>query len=666
MVAAFLLVIIFFLVKCSNQYKVKQPTYLATDPSNYYVGKEQCRSCHADIYDQYIQTGMGQSFGLASANKSAAKFQSTAAVYDEYRNFYYHPSMIGDSMYITEFRLLGKDTIYKRREKVDYIVGSGQHTNSHLINRNGRVYQAPCTFYTQEGKWDLPPGFEGGFNSRFSRSIQSECMTCHNAYPKQVAGSDNLYTYVANGIDCERCHGPGGKHVASKQKGEIIDTATQIDYSIVNPSKLPIALQLDVCQRCHIQGNAVLKSGKDFEDFKPSMKLSDVMDVYMPVYEGRNDDHIMASHVERMKLSKCYRVSIEKAEKMASEKSVLKPYANAMTCISCHNPHITVKQTGSNTFNAACLKCHASKLSRDFICRGDNVGKDHNCVGCHMPKNSTIDIPHVKVTDHYIRTKYKATAVDSIKKFIGLACINNPHADTLSKAEAWLNYYEKFDDQKSHLDSAKVLLADFDSKSVKRNFRLLIRWSFLKGDYYTIVKYCNMVDHAATYLTLSNTTNDDAWTAYRIAIAYEKVQPDSAKKYHAIACGLAPLVSDFSLARSIHLINMGAFAEATTILDSIIKYESSHVKALVNRGFMDAKALNFNRALQYYSQALKLDPDNKMALMNSAAAHFQLRQFKPALEMLLRIKKMDPADGQISIMINSVTKSMNNGGAHAK
>lgn len=54
-----------------------------------------------------------------------------------------------------EFRLAKGDTIHKRIESVAYIIGSGQHTNSHLININGYIYQAPITFYTQKnnGTW---------------------------------------------------------------------------------------------------------------------------------------------------------------------------------------------------------------------------------------------------------------------------------------------------------------------------------------------------------------------------------------------------------------------------------------------------------------------------------------------------------------------------------
>src|SRR5207249_3228795 len=142
------------------------------------------------------------------------------------------PFWNNDSLFFKEFRLSGKDTIYQRTENVNYIVGSGQHTNSHITDVNGYLYQAPMTFYTQSGKWDLPPGFENGHNSRFSRKIELECMTCHNAFPKIIAGSENKYEDVPTGINCERCHGPGEAHVKAKLAGKIVDISKEIDYSI--------------------------------------------------------------------------------------------------------------------------------------------------------------------------------------------------------------------------------------------------------------------------------------------------------------------------------------------------------------------------------------------------------------------------------------------------
>jgi len=84
-----------------------------------------------------METGMGKSFGLATMQKTSARFNSQAQADDHFRNLHYHPFWQLDSLYLLEFRLEGNDTIYRRREHISYIVGSGQHTNSHILDVNG-------------------------------------------------------------------------------------------------------------------------------------------------------------------------------------------------------------------------------------------------------------------------------------------------------------------------------------------------------------------------------------------------------------------------------------------------------------------------------------------------------------------------------------------------
>jgi len=187
----------------------------------------------------------------------------------------------------------------------------------------------------------------------------------------------------------------------------------------------------------------VLNEGKSFFDFRPGMHLSDVMNVFMPVYKGQESEHIMASHAERMKMSQCFIQTAKKVEANPDFKNQLRPYESAMTCVTCHNPHVSVKATNNDVFNNACKKCHnqtdhnSSECSEKIEKR--NVVGD-NCVSCHMLKNSTIDIPHVSVTDHFIRKPVPKNEVQKIKEFTRLACINNPNVSDLTKGIAFLNY----------------------------------------------------------------------------------------------------------------------------------------------------------------------------------------------------------------------------------
>ena len=460
------------------------------DTSAHYVGMETCRGCHQGVYDTYMQTGMGKSFGVATKEKSAADFTPDhALVYDSALDYYYKPYWENNAYYIMEFRLEAGDTIHKRIQKVDFIVGSGQHTNSHLFSTNGYLFQAPITFYTQKQKWDMAPGFEKGSSTRFSRLIQIECMSCHNGYPEFVRNSENKFTSLKMGIDCERCHGPGSLHVQERQNSVPVDTSKGPDYSIVNPRRLPVELQNNVCQRCHLQGIAVLNDGKTFFDFRPGMKLSQVANVFMPEYEGAQDKMIMASHVERMKKSNCF---------MKSGK---------MSCITCHNPHISVKFTPRSQYLNACQSCHSTPPQKQCSETAKNKAlKNNDCVTCHMPHNSSIDIPHVAVTDHYIRRQpQNDTLAKKITAFLGMKCYNNPQPDDITTARGFMEFYERYAQSKGLLDSTLLYLGRAANiEAAKKQNRDYIRVYFLMHDYEKVISYAAPLKPAAIKDGLNN------------------------------------------------------------------------------------------------------------------------------------------------------------------
>ncbi|HNU33894.1 MAG TPA: tetratricopeptide repeat protein [Bacteroidia bacterium] len=626
---------------------VKLTNYASLLDTTKYVGKETCRSCHTDIYDSYMHTGMGSSFDVASTKKTSAKFEH-ALVLDKEGNFFYQPYFENDSLRILEFRLDGKDTIYKRKETINFIVGSGQHTNSHITNSNGYLTQVPATFYTQKGIWDLPPGFEDGNNSRFNRIIGLECMSCHNAYPDFVLGSENKYNTVQRGIDCERCHGPGSVHVQQKMLGMLVDTAKEIDYTIVNPSKLPIDKQFDVCQRCHIQGNAVLNDGKSFFDFKPGMHLSEVMNVFMPVYKGRDNEHIMASHAERLKMSKCYTVTMDDVEKNKSSTD-LKPYKNALTCITCHNPHVSVKQTGNSHFNKSCNNCHTTQ--KDNLCtQKESVLKanNFNCIKCHMNFSSTIDIPHVKVHDHYIRKPIDENKIAGIKKLVTISAINNPNPTSKSIGDAYIAYVEKFGFDYTLLDSALKYLPQTNEGELNKNFKSLIQLYFLRKDYAAVIGIAEQIKNIEDVLNTKSYSNTDAWACYRIAEAYEKMgNMIKAIIFYRKATMLAPFQLDFLNKYATALSITGNNKDAKLVYERIISENPKNHTALCNLGFLYLSVEhNSTKAMELYNKALALNPDYEQALLNKAGLLLYLNNTSEAKKLLMQILKINKENKQ--------------------
>ena len=128
------------LLYCQSEFQSKTSDVAQYDnlkPNVKYMGMQTCRSCHNNIHESFIHTGMGKSFNHATLQKTDATFGKHALVYDKNTDFYYYPFFKDSVMYIQEFRLEGADTIHNRMERISYIVGSGQHTNSHIIDENG-------------------------------------------------------------------------------------------------------------------------------------------------------------------------------------------------------------------------------------------------------------------------------------------------------------------------------------------------------------------------------------------------------------------------------------------------------------------------------------------------------------------------------------------------
>ena len=632
--------LVLFLARCvQHEPKTSEsPYYLNHSDTVKYVGIQTCRQCHSEIYNTYVETGMGSSFHPALRTHSSGSFDGRL-LHDSLLNYTYQPSWKQDSLWLREFRMLSDDTIYSRSQRIDYIVGSGQHTNSHLYVNNGYLYQAPFTWYAQEEKLDLPPGFEHGANSRFSRQIGLECTSCHNAMPVQfVMGSVNKYVNVPAAIDCERCHGPGELHVKRMQLGQIVDTATAIDYSIVNVGKLPAQLQFETCQRCHLQGNSVLKGGKSFLDFRPGMELKEVMDVYIPRFSDSDDEFIMASHADRLKQSLC----VQEHEDF--------------NCTSCHNPHISVKQTNSIKYNKVCSNCHSKeKLPECSATVKDLQAADFDCVSCHMPLSESTDIPHVSIHDHRIQIPKAKTSEAQIRKFMELAAINNPDPSYRSKALAYLQQYERFEPEAYYLDSAAYFLDRVEAHEDR--VHLEVYYYFLKGDYNRLSGLIEEwgVESVLSILNKKDLMNTDSWTAYRIAEAYKGTgKYDRAEEFYKRSIDLMPYNADLYNKYGSLLMLIRKQSEARKMFERALEINSNHREALNNLGYNYMLSGKLVKAKEYFRKALQVDHDYGLAWKNLASVHLQMEMNNEAKEALRQAVRLDPRNEQLKALYQSL------------
>ena len=622
----------------SSDTKPSQPFRNLGD-SAHYVGIAACKGCHSDKHATFIETGMGQSFHLAERKYSKADFNNVKPVYDKKNDLYYYPFWKNERLYIQEFQLRGRDTIHNRIEQISHIIGSGQHTNSHFWMDGEHLFQAPLTFYTQKGIWDLPPGYED-FNTHFNRKIDIECMSCHTGMPQTKEGSVNIFNKLPLGIDCERCHGPGSLHLQEKSNGIIYNTNKQADYSIVNPKRLPWKLQVDICQRCHLQGNNVLKPGKKFTDFRPGMHLDSIFTVYMPSQTG-DKAFVMAGHAERFQMSACFK---------GSNKGDLTKYnANInFTCINCHNPHVSVKKTNQELFNNTCKSCHQPKTKKskhEGCSLSASMRGTQTCVGCHMPSSDTRDIPHVSIHDHLIsktNTKYNLQINGKSKsittgEIIGLHSVNSKNPSHRELFNAYVSYFEKFDSKMLYMEKAKAF---YNDPSVELATKIQY--------HYNLREHASIIELWETGITEEQRGEllSDAWTQYRIAKAYDLNTPSQVQKalsHYEKSCDAMPWNADFTAEFTNALVRAGRISKAKEMILAALKHQPKSELLHFNLGNCYYRESNLSAAIKEYETAKSLNP-NSQAVLVLIELYISVGQKDRAKAMYDRAKQWaDPA-----------------------
>ena len=257
---------------------------------------------------------------------------------------------------------------------VAFEIGSGTHASGDIVRIGDYLFQAPISYLTKPGQWQMAPGYEQAAKPDFTRPVTAECMSCHAGRARLIGQTLNRFEPIKaedESITCERCHGDTSAHLAHPAK-----------ETIVNPKRLAPRARDSVCEQCHLMGEVrVLNPGRQFTDFRPGQNLEDVFSVFIrdssESAAGKGAIKVI-SHAEQLKLSVCARKSEDK-----------------LWCGTCHNPHEKPVDPVAY-YRERCLSCHGQALLTTHAKPVDN------CVGCHMPTRAAQDGAHTVFTDHRI------------------------------------------------------------------------------------------------------------------------------------------------------------------------------------------------------------------------------------------------------------------------
>lgn len=345
-----------------------------------------------------MRTGMGRSFGHPRP-------ENTVEDYSVKNSFYHEPSRTWFQMIQRDGRyyqrwyqldLEGKQTNAKEMS-VDYVMGSAIHARAYLHRTaDGALAQLPVAWYSEKGGyWWMAPGYDQASQPYAQRIISYDCIFCHNSYENVPAahrrlGDTAVFTgELPEGIDCQRCHGPGKRHV--QLAGTPGTKVEEIRAAIVNPKRLEPEREAEVCMQCHLQTtefrlpHVVKRYERPDFSYLPGQPLGN-FEIAFEYAPGTERDHWFqnVSTVDRMRKSQCFIRS-----------------NGALKCTTCHDPHSIEHGGQKDHYNAVCRECHADAFAK-LVASGKHTSQT-GCIDCHMPLRRPLEVVHIVKRDHFIQ-----------------------------------------------------------------------------------------------------------------------------------------------------------------------------------------------------------------------------------------------------------------------
>jgi hypothetical protein len=358
LVAIGLLVVLFS--QCMDSGADEGHELVATDSTK--AGMATCIQCHKKVYDNYLNSPHQKT---SSPIKGHNLLQADSARSKRF-SFDDHLAIAVERRDSGAYQVAYVDGEEQLARRFDVAFGSGKDAITFATWRGTRLNQMQLTYFSRLKSWANSPGYR---DSRlyFSRQIDMRCLECHASFAEQkVATNGSLVTSkelvkgsVAYGIDCERCHGPAGKHAEFQLKHPEHKGAK---YMTVYKS-LTRKQKNDACATCH--------SGSDRKSIKPTFafKAGDNLDEFL----DKNSENVSNPDVHG-----------QQTQMLASSACFIQ--SKTLDCNTCHAIHGNKAQS-LTAYSNNCISCHQTVNHSQKTLNDQRVKT--NCIDCHMPLKSS-------------------------------------------------------------------------------------------------------------------------------------------------------------------------------------------------------------------------------------------------------------------------------------
>lgn len=313
----------------------------------------ECPECHAEIARKQALSRHAKTLSRFEGSHLAALLASSPLPEKNGYQFDYGASMV---------------TVRRNTERatgtLEWAFGANAYGLTAVGRFEGLYYEHRVSFYLAPGK----PGITPGHSTAPPRTAADalgvlklpqdiyQCFDCHSTgLIRDAAGGPDL-SKITPGVTCERCHGPGQRHVEAVRAGRPLAEIRKAIF--FNGGRLLAKESVEFCGGCH----RLPEPGR--QSFQPEID-NPISVRFQPV-------GLMASP--------CFRES------------------KRLSCLTCHDPHENAVRNNAESYVEKCMQCHSSSTPPAVRCRRS---EKQDCLPCHMRKATPL--PYLTFTDHRIR-----------------------------------------------------------------------------------------------------------------------------------------------------------------------------------------------------------------------------------------------------------------------
>jgi Tetratricopeptide repeat/Cytochrome c554 and c-prime len=355
-----------------------------------YVGESRCAGCHRPQFDALLASRHASCFVRPRELKDLPLPEGPLA--DPGNPQVTHRFRRADDSLVVETRAGGNVW----RAVVDYALGSPDHYTT-FVGRDdrSRSFMLRMSYYrSPRGTgWDISTGLphQAADEEEYlgKKMVEGDgtrrCLNCHTTNFYAIAHGVGPEA-ADHSIGCERCHGPGGHHVAAVAAGFP-------DPAIGNPGATSPAAINQTCGQCH------------------GFHRSESIDA------PRTAPRWLRYQSLTLTWSRCY----TEGDGTLSCSTCHDPHRNAETsavrneakCLSCHGPASTTDPAGSRPSGASGRPVDPSRARpvARVVATACPINPARGCIDCHMP-HIWVQSTHSFKTDHFIRVRDRLPSKD--------------------------------------------------------------------------------------------------------------------------------------------------------------------------------------------------------------------------------------------------------------